>query len=99
MDRRIVTACAGAACGAIGLPSAHAAPYASGVIESAGIVTFRLNESADEVVVIRDGTPHNLGALGAGSHTFSRSGAATYQIVVNKNAAPGFLDPVTPTLC
>jgi hypothetical protein len=91
MDRRIIAA---AAAVAVGMGTAAlAGPYASAVTESGGQVSFRLNESADEVVVIRDGVPTSLGALGQGQHSFSLNSAANYQIVVNKVSGGGYQTP------
>src|SRR5262245_25992740 len=90
MDRRIFAAAAAVVLVGLGRTS-HATPYASGVSETAGVVTFTLNESADDVIVIRDGTPTSLGALGRGSATFNRSGATNYSIVANKLFTPGYL--------
>ena len=89
MDKRIIAAAAGAVVAAVG-PLALANPYAGTVTEAAGQVTFRLNEQADEVIVIRDGVPTSLGSLGRGSHTFARSGAAVYQIVARKAGTDGY---------
>ena len=92
--RLIVAACAGVAVvGGVSLRS-DAAPYAGAVTESGGNVTFRLSEAADEVIVIRDGVPQSLGALGLGSHTFARIGAANYSIVARKNSSGGYLENI-----
>ena len=95
MDKRIIAAAAGAVVAALS-PLALANPYAGTVSESAGQVTFRLNEQADEVIVIRDGVSTSLGALGRGSHTFARSGAAVYQIVARKAGTDGYQHASAP---
>ena len=92
-QRLVVAACAGVAVGGIAVRS-DAAPYASGVTEAAGNVTFRLNEPADEVVIIRDGVSQSLGPQGLGSHTFARNGAANYSIVARKNSAGGYTENI-----
>ena len=89
MDRRIVIAAA-AAVAALGVCSvALASPYASGVSESAGVVSFTLNEGGT-VTVIRDGVPDPQGALAVGPHTFSRNGATNYSIQVANVAGAGY---------
>ena len=90
MDSRILTACAGVVAVALCSTSVRANPYAHAVTENAGTVAFRLNEAADNVIVIRDGVPTSLGAQSKGSISFARSGAANYSIVAVKNAGPGY---------
>ena len=69
----------------------YGAPYASGITETGGNVTFRLNENADSVSVIRDGVSSALtGPFNRGSISFARSGATNYSVVVTKNAGPGY---------
>ena len=81
--------------------TATAAPYASGVMENAAIVTFLLNESADSVKIAFNAPlpALDLGALPAGIHTFPKGLATSYQIQVSKNAGPGWksgvLQPIT----
>ena len=92
IDRRIIAAVSGVALGLVASSAASAASYASQITETGGDVTFRLNEAADEVIIIRDGVPEVLGAKPLGPVTFARNGAANYQIVVNKSttAVTGF---------
>ena len=92
-QRLVVAACAGVVVGGLSLRS-DASPYAGAVTEAGGNVTFRLSESADEVIVIRDGVAQSLGALGLGSHTFARNGAANYSIVARKSSAGGYLENI-----
>src|SRR5215510_14035866 len=68
----------------------RAVPYASTVSESAGTVTFHLNEAADSVKVVFSGPSStlDLGALARGSYNFPRGTAASYQIEVTKSAPP-----------
>jgi hypothetical protein len=68
---------------------ARATPYASGISNNAGTVSFVLNESADSVSVLLDAgaSTLDLGALNKGRHSFSLGGATSFQIVVRKIAA------------
>ena len=89
----LATACLLAAAG-FG-PVASATPYASGVSNVSGTVSFFLNESADAVMIVTNspagvtGT-NNQGALAKGLHSFSLGSATNYQIVVSKNSLPGY---------
>ena len=87
----------GAVCAAVLLivslkPAAKATPYASGVTVNGGVVTFILNESADNVTVEFDGaaSSQDLGALEKGTHTFNMGTATSFDIVVSKDSAPGY---------
>ena len=62
----------GAALGILGTQLANAVPYATGLANNGGTVSFRLNESADSVKVVSNGgtTTNDLGALAAGTHSF-----------------------------
>jgi hypothetical protein len=91
MTRRVLACAASAALFSVYSTSVFATPYASGVSESGGTVTFRLNEAADTVTVIRDGVPDVIGALPAGTASFARNGAANYQIKVTRQSGPGYL--------
>lgn len=75
---------------------AHAVPFASGVRNVSGTTwEFVTNESADNVTVLRNGAnPVNLGALGAGRHTFSMAGFSTFDIRVSKSA-PAAWTPIS----
>ena len=78
---------------ALGIPSvSHAVPYASQISESGGIVTFRLNEAADNVKVVFTGPNSTLdmGAVPRGVTNFNRGGAASYEIQVTKSAPPAW---------
>jgi hypothetical protein len=68
--------------------TAWAVPYASFVHNTTGSTwEFVLNESADNVTVLRDGgNPLNLGALTAGRQTFDMTGFSSYEIQVKKSA-------------
>ena len=67
----------------------QAVPYASAVTNSAGTVTFILNESADNVTVLLNNgaSTLNLGALGRGPQSFSLGAATNFQIKVTKSTA------------
>src|SRR6476646_6139210 len=68
------------------LATAH--PYASGISNNAGNISFILNESADNVTVVFDGggagNTNNLGALAKGVGSFALSGHTSYSIIVTK---------------
>lgn len=91
MTRRVLACAASAALFSVYSTSVLATPYASGVSESGGTVTFRLNQAADTVTIIRDGVPEVLGALPAGTASFARNGATNYQIKVSKQSGPGYM--------
>lgn len=69
-----------------------ATPYASGITNTSGTVSFILNEAADNVNVILNaggpGNTNNLGARGRGPHSFSLGGASSFQIQVTKSTPP-----------
>lgn len=66
---------------------AKAVPYASGISNNAGTVSFILNEAADSVRVIFDGgASTNDPGSAKGLHSFALGGATTYEIQVVKNA-------------
>ncbi|MEY2408745.1 MAG: hypothetical protein QOF48_1415 [Verrucomicrobiota bacterium] len=73
---------------AIGLlpPRAAAVPYATGVTNNAGTISFILNEAADNVTVVFDGgaSSQDLGAQTKGPHSFSLGTATTFEIRVSK---------------
>ena len=70
-------------------PLANATPYASSVQNNAGVVSFTLNESADNVTVIFDGgaSTQDLGARSKGAHSFNMGTATFFEIVVKKTGA------------
>src|SRR5690349_14252544 len=68
---RLVSAAAAAVVVGLGIIShANATPYASGISNAGGNVTFTLNEDAGDVTAIVNGTPTDLGALTRGTHSF-----------------------------
>ncbi|HTD87775.1 MAG TPA: Calx-beta domain-containing protein [Candidatus Binatia bacterium] len=70
-------------------PLANATPYASAVQNNAGVVSFTLNESADNVTVVFDGgaSTQDLGVQSKGTHSFNMGTATSFEIVVKKTAA------------
>ena len=68
--------------------TAPAHPYASGLTNTAGTISFILNESADNVKVIFDGggagNTNDLGALAKGVQSFALGVHTSYAIVVAK---------------
>ena len=79
-------------------PPAQAVPYASNLTNDAGTVSFRLNESADNVKVISGGgaTTNNLGALAGGLHTFPLGITGTFQVSASKASPAGFTTAIAP---
>jgi len=71
--------------------STRATPYASGITNNAGTVSFILNESADNVKVIFDGggagKTNDLGALPKGVASFSLGTHTSWEIHVTKSSA------------
>jgi len=69
--------------------SSQAHPYASGVTNNAGTITFILNESADNVKVVFDnGTSTNsLGALAKGGNSFALGLHTNFAIIVAKSGS------------
>ena len=68
-------------------------PYASTVVQSGSDVSFILNEGADSVIVKLDGgaSTLDLGALGKGTHGVNIGGAGSFEILVSKASAPGWV--------
>ncbi len=70
---------------------ARAVPYASGISNDAGNVSFYLNEAADDVTIIFDGggvgNTNSLGAQAKGLRSFSLGGHASWEIHVTKSTA------------
>jgi hypothetical protein len=76
--------------------TSRAVPYATCLTNGGSSISFRLNESADEVKIIYNGgtTTNTLGARAAGLHTIALAVTGTYQVVVFKSAGPGFRSAV-----
>jgi hypothetical protein len=66
----------------------RATPYAANVFNTTGSTwQFTLNQSADDVKVLRNGgNAVDLGALSAGPHTFDMTGFSSFNIQVKKSA-------------
>jgi len=71
--------------------SAHATPYASDITNNAGVVSFRLNENADNVKVIRGTVTNDLG-LGIKGLTVTNLGIASgvIKVMVTRSAPAGY---------
>ncbi|MFN7138590.1 MAG: Calx-beta domain-containing protein [Limisphaerales bacterium] len=72
--------------------SSNAVPYASNIQNDAGTISFRLNESADNVKIVLDNgaATTDLGPLGPGLHSFFLGSATSYQIEVTKSGSAGW---------
>jgi hypothetical protein len=73
--------------------TASAVPYASGVSNNAGTVSFILNESATNVLVVLSGGPGgttNLSVCAKGAHSFALGGNTAFSIQVSNTAPPGW---------
>ncbi|MDB6109832.1 MAG: Calx-beta domain protein [Pedosphaera sp.] len=71
----------------------QATPYASGLTNNAGTVSFYLNENADNVKVILNGGPggtNDLGALVRGKYSFLLGTNTTYAVAVTRASGPGY---------
>lgn len=78
---------------------AQAHPYASGITNTGGTISFILNESADNVQVVfpENNTTNNLGARAAGPWSFTLGpGTNSYLIYVTK-AGTGVPTQISPT--
>ena len=71
---------------------ARAVPYASCITNTAGTVSYILNEDADNVKVLFDGltVTNNLGGQAKGLHSFSLGAHADYAIYVSRNTPAGW---------
>lgn len=76
----------------------HAVPYASGLTNAGGTISFRLNEAADNVRIISNGgaVTNDLGARAAGLHTENLGITGAFSVVVSKAAPPGYLTASAP---
>ena len=79
-------------------PSASGTPYATSLTNDAGLISFRLNESADNVKIMSSSgaVTNDLGALAAGLHSFNLGISGVFQVVAFKVSQPGFITPVSP---
>jgi hypothetical protein len=76
--------------------TSQARPYASSLTNNAGTISFRLNESADNVKVVSGGVTNDLGALPAGLHSFGPGVSDPYQVEVFKASPAGFATAIAP---
>jgi hypothetical protein len=78
--------------GLLSADSARAVPYASGIRNTSGsLYEFVLNESADKVVIRRDGGNElTFNNVAAGRQPFDLGAFSTYEIEVTKNAPVGY---------
>ncbi|GEM_PF-259459 len=74
--------------------STRGIPFASGIKNESGTISFVLNEDADNVKVIFDGggvgNTNDLGSLSVGTHQFSLGSHTSYEIHVSKATAVGW---------
>src|ERR1035441_8127272 len=65
---------------------ATATPYATCLTNNAGMISFRLNQAADDVQVVTNGVPIDLGArpVGVTVTNLGIPAGTSYQIVVRK---------------
>ncbi len=77
---------------------ALAVPYASSLTNLNGLLSFRLNEAAENVKIISsDGaTTNDLGTVPAGLNHFALSITGKFQVVVHKFSPIGFRTPIAP---
>src|SRR5688572_2854705 len=76
----------------------QARPYATSLTNESGSISFRLNESADSVLVVSAGgtVTNDLGALDAGLHTLPLTVTGPFEVHVTKSSPPGFITPISP---
>jgi len=91
---RIIVPLLAAAIAVLSIGRANATPYASGITNNGGNVSFILNENADNVKIIFDGgglgNTNDLGALTKGLQSFSLGVHTSYQIHVTKSTVVGW---------
>ena len=78
---------------------AQAHPYASGITNTSGTISFILNEAADNVSIVfpQNSTTNNMGAKARGTWTFTLgAGTNSYLIYVTKvgSGVPALISPV-----
>lgn len=81
---------------AVASTTALATPYATCLTNNAGVVSFRLNESADNVKVIWNGgaTTNDLGAVSRGLTVTNLGVTGVFKIQCTKSSASGWTDAV-----
>jgi hypothetical protein len=72
--------------------AATANPYASGLTNNSGTISFVLNEAAENVKVVANGgaTTHNLGALPKGMTTTNLGISGVYKVVVSQTGTGAY---------
>ncbi|MDB6027727.1 MAG: Calx-beta domain protein [Verrucomicrobiales bacterium] len=69
----------------------NAAPYACDLTNNAGVISFRLNEDAQNVKIITATSTNDLGALPKGVTTTANLGiVGVYKVAVTRSAAAGY---------
>lgn len=78
--------------------ASQATPYASSLTNAGGIISFRLNESADNIYIISAGgaTTNQLGPMAAGLQSVVLSISGSYKVAAFKASPPGFATAVAP---
>jgi hypothetical protein len=73
--------------------AAFATPYASCLTNNAGVISFRLNEAADNVKLILSGgaTTNDLGPVGKGLTITNIGIAGTFKVQVTKTSGAGWM--------
>ncbi len=73
---------------------AKGTPYATGLTNDAGVISFRLNEAADKVEVISSGgaVTNDLGALAAGLHMSNLGISGDFDVRVSRTSGLGYED-------
>lgn len=77
---------------------AEAVPYATSLTNDGSAISFRLNESADNVKILYNGGVDSLdlGARAAGLHVVPLVVSGTFEISVAKSSPIGFAAPIAP---
>lgn len=77
---------------------AQAVPYATSLTNDGAAISFRLNESADNVKILYNGGVDSLdlGARTAGLHVVPLVVSGTFEISVAKSSPVGFAAPIAP---
>ena len=78
---------------------AQAHPYASGITNNGGTISFILNESADNVGLSfpDNHSTNNLGALAAGVHSFTLGAGTNHYAIYVSKAGTGTPSQISPT--
>lgn len=95
-SRRLAMLALGAAVVTSLSPQANARPYATSLTNSGTSISFRLNESADNVKIISGGgaVTNDLGPLPKGLTVTNLTIAGTFKVQVTKAAGPGYIQGI-----